>query len=78
MEIKELMGKNVTVFCMNYIYAGTLTAISDSFIALKNAAVVYVTGPFTNSHFTEAEKLPNPLYISIRAIESITTLKAKV
>jgi hypothetical protein len=78
MKLKEFIGKSITVFCMNYIYAGILDDVDDVFIVLKNAAVVYVTGPFNNNHFTEAEKLPHRLYISIRSVESVTMLKAKV
>lgn len=73
-----LLGKEVTFFCLNYIYCGTLEGVNEKCIKLNNAAIVYSTGAFTDSKFSDAQKLPGDVYIQISAIESFTILKAKL
>lgn len=65
-----LMGKKVMLFCLNYIYTGTLTGVNNSCVLLENAAIVYETGAFTDNQFKDAQKLPYPMYVQIGAIES--------
>lgn len=72
----SFLGKKITVFCLNYIYSGTLEGVNDKVIKLNNAFIVYETGSFEESSFQDAQKLPNDLYVSISLIESFTTLKA--
>lgn len=72
----SLLGKKVTLFCMNYIYTGVLEGVNEKVVKLNNAAIVYETGSFTDSSFKDAQKLPNDLYVSIGAIESFSILKA--
>lgn len=68
---EALLGKAVLIFAMNYIYAGTLTGVNDSFIQLKDAQIVYETGPFTQAGYKDAQKLPGEFYYVQRsAIES--------
>lgn len=73
-----LLGKQVTFFCLNYIYSGTLEGVNEKCIKLNNAAIVYDTGSFDRTSFQDAQKLPNDLYIQISAIESFMILKAKI
>ena len=40
----KLMGEHVMLFCLNYIYAGTLVGVNDKFILLEDASIVYETG----------------------------------
>ena len=70
-----LMGENVTLFCLNYIYAGKLVGVNDTFVKLENAKVVYETGAFSDPSFKDAQSLPNDWYIQISAIESFGKLK---
>lgn len=65
-----LLGKQVLLFCVNYIYTGTLSGISKTCILLENASIVYETGDFGKTSFADAQKLPNNLYIQMNAIES--------
>lgn len=74
----SLLGKQVTLFCLNYIYTGTLEGVNEKVVKLNKAAIVYETGGFNDSEFKDAQKLPNDLYVSIAAIESFTILKAKI
>ena len=72
----SLLGQNVTLFCLNYIYSGTLEGVNDKVVKLNNASIVYETGSFDDSKFKDAQKLPNAVYVSISLIESFTQLKA--
>jgi len=73
-----LLGKQVTLFCLNYIYSGTLEGVNEKCVKLNNAAIIYETGSFNDSSFKDAQKLPNDVYVMINTIESFTLLKAKL
>lgn len=70
-----LMGEVVTLFCLNYIYAGKLVGVNDSYVKLEEAKVVYETGDFNSKDFKDAQKLPHDWYVQIGAIESFGKLK---
>ena len=65
-----LMGKKVMLFCMNYIYTGTLTGVNQTCVLLEDAAIVYETGAFDSKSFKDAQRLPHSLYVQTGAIES--------
>jgi hypothetical protein len=65
-----LLGKKVMLFCLNYIYTGTLSGVNTDVILLEDAKIVYETGAFNVKKFTDAQALPFPLYIQKGAIES--------
>lgn len=65
-----LLGKKVLIFCMNYIYTGVLEGVNTHDILLANPKIVYETGAFTDTKFTDAQALPNSLYIRTGSIES--------
>lgn len=65
-----LLGSPVLVFCMNYIYTGTLTGVNEDCILLEDPKIVYQTGAFTDSKFEDAQALPNSLYIQKNSVES--------
>lgn len=68
---EALLGKSVLIFCMNYIYSGTLTGVNDTFVQLKDAHIVYETGPFNVSGYKDAQKLPGEFYyIQRTSVES--------
>lgn len=66
----SLLGENVLVFCMNYIYTGKLTGVNTHDIMLEDARIVYETGAFDSKSFTDAQALPFDLYIRTNSIES--------
>ena len=70
-----LIGANVTLFCANYIYTGTLIGVNDICVKLSSAKVVYETGDFTEKNWKDAQPLPNDLYVMTGLIESFTILK---
>ena len=75
--MEGLLGKKVLIFCMNYIYTGTLAGISSACILLEDASIVYETGAFSEETFTDAQKLPNNLYIQTATIESFSETNKK-
>ena len=65
-----LLEKRVMIFCMNYIYAGTLTGVNDDCVMLEDAGIVYNTGAFDSTKFEEFQKLPFAVYVSKNSSES--------
>jgi hypothetical protein len=70
-----LLGEEVTVFCANYIYAGKLVGVNESYIKLTGAKIVYETGELTTKTWKDAQALPKDWYIQTGAIESFGLLK---
>jgi hypothetical protein len=73
--LESLLGQNVTLFCLNYIYTGKLTGVNDKFVLLESAKVVYETGAFNVKEWKDAQSLPNNWYVNLNAIESFGILK---
>ena len=71
----SLLGQRVTLFCMNYIYTGTLSGVNSSCVLLEDAGIVYETGAFTDKAWKDFQVMPNNLYVQLAAIESFTVLK---
>lgn len=71
----SLLGKVVTIFCINYIYTGLLEGVNDTCILLKDAKIVYETGPLNNKDWKDAQALPNDIYVQSSAIESFGIVK---
>lgn len=65
-----LIGKRVTLFCLNYIYTGILEGVNHECVLLKSPSIVYETGAFTDKAWKDAQPLPNSLYVMTSAIES--------
>lgn len=69
--LDALLGHNVLLFGLNYIYAGTLVGVNDTFVKLEDAKVVYETGPFVTPGYKDAQPLPTSVwYVQRSAIES--------
>ena len=74
--LMALMGQNVLLFCLNYIYTGKLTGINETCVCLEDPAIVYETGAFTEKGYKDAQKLhTKTLYVQISAIESFGVSK---
>ena len=73
--LDKLLGDRVTLFCMNYIYTGTLTGVNDTCVLLTDASIVYETGGFNEKNWKDAQKLPHDWYVQTSAIESFGRLK---
>ena len=69
--LEALLGENVLIFSMNYIYTGKLVGVNKEFIKLEDAKIVYETGPFTDKNYKDAQSLPTKAwYIQLTSIES--------
>ena len=73
--LEKLLGETVTLFCLNYIYTGVLSGVSETSVLLTNAAIVYETGAFNEKEWKDAQKLLHDWYVQISAIESFGILK---
>lgn len=69
--LEAFFGKRVILLCANYFYAGLLTGINDTFVQLKDAALVYETGKWSDSKYADAQPLPGEFwYVQRAAIEA--------
>lgn len=73
--LMALLGEKVTLFCLNYIYTGKLMGVNESCVLLEDAAIVYETGPLTDTKWQDAQALPGNWYVQIAAIEAFGLLK---
>ena len=73
----KLMGEKVTFFCLNYIYTGELIGVNDTCVLIKNPAIVYETGKFSDSqNYKDEQSLcVEEFYVSMNCIESFGVLK---
>lgn len=74
--LEALLGQQVTFFCMNYIYHGKLIGVNTTDILIENGHIVYVTGAFTQTAFSDAQLVSKELRIRTAAIESYCVTKA--
>jgi len=70
-----LMGQRITLFCLNYIYTGTLVGVNESCVRLDHAAIVYETGAFSDPKWKDAQKLPNAVYVMLACVEAFSVVK---
>lgn len=71
-----LMGKTVTLMCMNYFYTGVLTGVNDKFVQLTDPKIVYDTGNWETKNWNDAQKLPTKeIYIMLASVEAFGELK---
>ena len=69
--LEALLGQNILLFCLNYIYTGKLVGVNASFVKLEGAQIVYETGPFSDKTFKDSQALPvSEWYVQTGAIES--------
>lgn len=69
--LEALLGQNVLLFCLNYIYTGKLVGVNSTFVKLDGAKIVYETGAFSDKNYKDAQSLPaSEWYVQTSAIES--------
>ncbi len=73
--LKNLVGRRVTLFCVNYIYTGKLIAVNDTAVVLTDPAIVYETGPLKSKKWKDAQNFPHDWHINKNSIESYGELK---
>lgn len=72
-----MLGKNVMLFCVNYIYTGVLVGLNDSVVKLEKPRIVYETGAFDTDTFLDAQAIPSDLYVTLSSIESFSVTNKK-
>lgn len=66
-----LLGEDVLIYALSYIYAGKLMGVNTDCILLEDAKIVYETGDFSKSGYTDAQTLPKAkIYIMKANIEA--------
>jgi hypothetical protein len=74
--LEGLLGEQVTLLCMNYIYTGKLTGVNERFVQLTEPKIVYETGEWSAKPWKDAQELPSSvLYVCLSAVESYGVLK---
>lgn len=74
--MEGLLGKVVTLLCMNYFYCGTLTGVNEKCVQLTDPRIVYETGEWSSKTWKDSQALPcKVLYVQCSAIESFGELK---
>ena len=68
---EALLGEDVLIFALNYIYSGKLVGVNTTCVQIEGAKIVYETGSFTDKGYKDAQKLPRTVwYVQTSAIES--------
>lgn len=76
--LESLLGEEVTLFCANYIYHGVLVGVNKDDVVLKDASIVYETGPFNEVGFKDAQSLcSGEWHVRTAVIESYGVLYNK-
>ena len=74
--LEKLMGRVVTLFCMNYFYTGKLVGVNETCVKLEYPSIIYETGAWTAEGWADAQALPcQELYVMTASIESFGILK---
>lgn len=74
--MEELLGEEIIIFSVNYIYTGKLVGVNDTCVLLDNAKLVYETGNMSEPGFKDAQDLPcSQWYVSTSAIESFGRIR---
>ena len=69
--LMALIGERVLIFCARYIYEGELVGVNTDCILLKDAGIVYETGPLVpGGKYKDRQALPRQWYVARGAIES--------
>lgn len=74
--LESLLGKKVLLICSAYFYTGKLTGVNDTFVQLDKPEIVYETGTWSKSGYTDSQKLhTSRFFIQRNAIESFGKAK---
>lgn len=69
--LNALIGEMVLIICNNYFYYGKLIGVNETCIKLEKPYKVFETGPYGESTFKDAQRLPvDSWYVQTGHIES--------
>lgn len=73
--MSDMVGKEVVVFCANFIYTGTLVRETHDRICIEKPIIVFETGPMHENDWREKQAMPTPvLHIERSGVESMGLL----
>lgn len=72
-DFTSFIGKELTLFCANYIYTGEVVEATDYHVKLKNAKIVYETGGLSDQDWKYTDSFPNPVCVRLSFVESYST-----
>lgn len=68
--LEKLLGKEVQLWCMNYIYSGKLVGVNEHDVCIANPHVVYETGELNDRKWKDAEPMGlDEFFVRTSAIE---------
>ena len=73
--LEGLMGSRITLFSLNYIYTGELVGVNNRYVLLKDPAIVYETGSFSDPTWADAQPLPHELFVMLSCVEAFGLVK---
>jgi hypothetical protein len=69
--LDALLGERVLLMCAGYFYEGKLTGVNKTFVKLKDPAIVYATGTWSDKNYADIQKLhTKEWYVQTNLIES--------
>jgi hypothetical protein len=69
--LPHLLNSRVLLMCAGYFYEGRLTMVSESFVHLSDASIVYSTGSWDDENYRDIQKLhDSEWYVQRESIES--------
>ncbi len=67
----SLLNKRVLIMSAGYFYEGELEGVNEDFVKLKDPHIVYSTGAWSDSAYSDKQKMhSNEWYVQIALIES--------
>ena len=73
--LEELLGKYITFYCVNYIYAGVVKKVTENILTLSDCSIVYNTGSHDLEQWADAKKFKGDWHIALQSIESFGEFK---
>ena len=68
--LEKFLGEKVLLMCGCYFYTGILAGVNETCVLLKDAAIVYETGPWTDKAYKDIQKIADEWYVQTAMIES--------
>jgi hypothetical protein len=74
--LAAFLGRDVAIYCMNYIYAGKMVGLNETTVKLAEAHIVFESGAFHEPGWKDAQALPGEYhYVQVASIESFGNVK---
>lgn len=56
-ELEKYLDKQIVFLCSNYFYTGKLVGFNDDFFTIKDPAIIYETGSWSNKEWKDCQKM---------------------